>query len=222
MSSRRTPQARRRAAAGAVAVVGVSGLLAACAGSAEPAVPQYTVGGDGSQPPSLAPDQVLGARRAAGIADCPRTAAASRPVDGGLPALELECLGGDSTVNLASLPRGKPWVVNVWAQWCGPCEAEAPFLAQGAKDYAGRVDFLGINYDDRWPHKAIAFADRNRLTFPQVVDQDKTARVPLRIVAVPQTFFVDAQGRVVHRELEPFTSTAQFDALVSEHLGVEK
>ena len=145
----------------------------------------------------------------------------------GLPALELECLGGDSTVNLASLPRGKPWVVNVWAQWCvGGIQREL--------DRRGRrVEVLLVAVGRRIQHCSLVLVQpeegtevrprfRNRLTFPQVVDQDKTARVPLRIVAVPQTFFVDAQGRVVHRELEPFTSTAQFDALVSEHLGVEK
>lgn len=196
-------------------------VLAGCTPAADP-VPQITVGGEGSPPPSLAPDEVLDARRAAGIADCPRTDAAARAIEGGLPALALDCLGGDSTVNLAGLPKGKPWVVNVWAQWCGPCATEAPFIAQAAKDYRGRVNFLGLNYDDRYSHKAIAFAEQYAMDFPQVVDPKKTARVPARISAVPQTFFVDARGTVVHVEILPISSTEHFDDLVAEHLGVEK
>ena len=41
------------------------------------------------------------------------------------------CLGGGREVRLAGL-RGKPMMINVWAQWCGPCREEAPYLAEVA------------------------------------------------------------------------------------------
>ncbi|GAA1391908.1 TlpA disulfide reductase family protein [Luteococcus peritonei] len=205
------------------ALAAVLTLAAACTPAAEqPTVPQYTVGGDETQAPSLAPDEILPARTAAGIPACPRTASGAKAVAGGLPALELDCLGGDSTVNLAGLQRGTPWVVNLWAQWCQPCNDEAPLVAQAAKDYRGKINFLGIDYDDPFPHKAIAFADKYQLGFAQVVDPEQTTRVPARVRAVPQTYFVDAGGRIVHIEVKPLKSSEQFDALVAEHLGVQK
>jgi hypothetical protein len=52
------------------------------------------------------------AKRDAGIEDCPET----EDVDGELPELTLDCLGGGPSVDLSEL-RG-PAVVSVWAQWC--------------------------------------------------------------------------------------------------------
>ena len=57
------------------------------------------------------------AKQAAGVADC--APGDAKPVDGGLPAITLPCLGGGPDVDLSTL-RG-PLVVSLWAQSCGPC-----------------------------------------------------------------------------------------------------
>ena len=62
-------------------------------------------------PTSSAEVDLVAARRAAGIEDCPQPA--GEPIEDGLPELTLECLGGDITVSLGAL-RG-PTVVNLWA-----------------------------------------------------------------------------------------------------------
>ena len=41
-----------------------------------------------------------------------------------------------------------PVVVDVYADWCGPCRAIAPLLERLAEFYAGRVKFLKVNIDD--------------------------------------------------------------------------
>lgn len=159
------------------------------------------------------------ARVAAGIPDCPDADPAATPVTGGLPATTLSCLGGERTLNLAGL-RGRPTVVNLWAQWCPPCRQEAPYLREASASLGDRVLVLGVDYDDPRPDWAIEFASLVGWTHPHVVDPSRSVAGPLQVQGIPLTLFVDAQGRIVHRHAGPFTSTGQLEELVETYLGV--
>lgn len=39
-------------------------------------------------------------------------------------------------------------IVDLWADWCGPCRMLTPFIEKFAADLAGRVEFLKLNFDD--------------------------------------------------------------------------
>jgi cytochrome c biogenesis protein CcmG/thiol:disulfide interchange protein DsbE len=52
----------------------------------------------------------------------------------------------DVTARLADSAR--PVVLNVWASWCLPCRSEAPLLERAASEYAGTVDFIGLDVRD--------------------------------------------------------------------------
>jgi thioredoxin 1 len=41
-----------------------------------------------------------------------------------------------------------PVVVDVWAEWCGPCRLFAPVLEEVSKEYDNKVKFVKINADD--------------------------------------------------------------------------
>src|SRR5687767_2173764 len=83
--------------------------------------------------PSSAPSLDLAAqKKAAGIEDCPTSDDAVPVADSGLPDVTLGCLGGGREVRLAGL-RGQPMMINVWAQWCGPCREEAPYISEVAE-----------------------------------------------------------------------------------------
>lgn len=162
---------------------------------------------------------VLDQRRAAGIADCPASDAAVPARPDGLPELTLDCLGADSRVRLAGL-RGTPLVINVWAQWCGPCREEAPFLREAAAHAGDRVQFLGIDYVDPRPDLAVEFAEQAGWRYPQLVDPDKAIAADLRIIGPPQTILVTADGRVAYRHPGPVRSTAELNDLIRTHLEV--
>ena len=188
--------------------------LAACgaAPTPEPSLPVPTV-------PVVAPSELAAQKKAAGIEDCPRSDPDVAAVTSGLPDLVLGCLGGGRDVRLAGL-RGRPMMINVWAQWCGPCREEAPFISEVAATNESDLMIMGIDYEDPRPELAIEFAQLSAWTFPQLVDREKALSGPLQITGPPQTFFVRADGTIAYRHLGPFASADQIRAAARQHLGV--
>jgi thiol-disulfide isomerase/thioredoxin len=180
----------------------VAGLVLASCGSEQPAATTS----------ATSPTAVAGADK---LAPCPATPS-KPPVGDGMPDVSLPCLGGGPDIRLADL-RG-PLVVNVWAQWCGPCRDEAPYLAKLAK--SGKVRMLGIDYADPRPELAVSFATGEGLAYPHLVDQDKTIQSPLKVGGPPLTAFVNQDGVVVFIHRGVLTSQQQLDQLVKDKLGV--
>ncbi len=92
--------------------------------------------------------------------------------------------------------RGKPVVINIWASWCGPCIAEAPGLARMARDYRGRVQFLGVDVLDQ-RGAAQAFIRKYGWTYPSVFDPTGAIRNDLGFVGQPVTVVLDSAGKRV-------------------------
>ena len=151
------------------------------------------------------------------LAACPPTPS-KPPVTNGLPDLSLPCLGNGADIRLADL-RG-PLVLNVWAQWCGPCRDEAPYLASLQKRAAGKVQLLGIDYDDPRPELAVKFATDEGWGYPHLADPDKTTQQALKVGGPPLTAFIDKDGAVVFVHRGVLTSQRQLDDLVRDKLGV--
>ncbi len=184
-------------------------LLAGCAApSSDPA------------PPVRVAPELVAQREAAGIPDCPETAAEASATQGGLPDLLLGCLGSGRQVNLAAL-RGTPMVINVWAQWCAPCRVEAPHLKEFAARAGDRVQVLGIDYADPEPGLALDFATEAGWAYPHLTDPLKKVSGPLGFQGIPITLFVDADGRIAHRIVGGITSADQLVAEARTHLGVD-
>jgi cytochrome c biogenesis protein CcmG, thiol:disulfide interchange protein DsbE len=156
-------------------------------------------------------------KASADIADCPKVTTTDR-VDGGLPSLTLPCLGGGPDVDLAGL-RG-PLLLNFWAQYCAPCKQESPLLEKLSRVSHGTVQVIGVDFVDPRPGAALAFAKQYGLTYPQLADPEEAAKAPLRIQGLPYTFFVDADGRIVHTQTGPIRSAEELATLVHDHLGV--
>ncbi len=153
---------------------------------------------------------------AAKLAPCPEsTRLAASPA---LPDLTLACLGGGPAVNLARL-TGVPTVVNVWGSWCTPCRKELPALASVSKKAGAKVRFLGVDYEDD-PDSALDFLAVAGAHYPSVRDDDGALRSGIRIVGLPLTLFVRADGSVAYEWRAPITSEEQLRGLIREHLGV--
>ncbi|MEZ5922993.1 MAG: DsbE family thiol:disulfide interchange protein [Hyphomicrobiaceae bacterium] len=101
------------------------------------------------------------------------------------------------------LSKGQVSVLNVFASWCGPCHEEHPVLMQ----LAARTGFqlVGLSYKDD-PADARRFL--GKLGNPYVmVGQDAKGRVALDfgVYGVPETFVVDAKGRIAYKHVGPLT-----------------
>jgi cytochrome c biogenesis protein CcmG/thiol:disulfide interchange protein DsbE len=93
--------------------------------------------------------------------------------------------------------RGKVVVVNFWASWCYPaCYEEAPVLERNWRGYRERgVVVLGVDIQDK-REAAQKFVGDFGLTFPVAQDLKGTVSVDYGVYGVPETFFLDRQGRI--------------------------
>lgn len=114
-----------------------------------------------------------------------------------MPDLTITTLDG-SALELAGL-RGTPLVINFWASWCVPCRQEAPVLNAGAREYASRVQFVGVDIQDS---DAAARAYQAEVASPYPVGPaTKGSYLDWGVTKPPETFFVDRHGLVVSRIL---------------------
>ena len=124
-----------------------------------------------------------------------------------------------STVTLDGEPlaledlRGRPVVLNFWSTWCIPCKTEHPVLQAGAATYGPRgVVFLGVLYGDEVP-KARAFLKDNGEAYPTLDDPEGAMAVDYGVAGVPETFFIDPEGRIVRKVSGPLTSSVLTETL---------
>lgn len=100
--------------------------------------------------------------------------------------------------------RGKPVVVNIWASWCGPCITEAPDLAQAAREFQGRAQFVGVDVLDQLG-AARAFIRKYGWSFPSVFDPRGAIRNDLGFIGQPETIVLNGDGKRVYVQSGPIT-----------------
>ena len=111
------------------------------------------------------------------------------------PEFELPKLGGGGSTSLADY-RGQVVVLNFWASWCKPCRDESPLLERWHRRIRDRgATVLGVDILDV-TGRAQAFVDEFGLTYPMLKDKDGEGLDKFGVVAYPETFVIDRQGRI--------------------------
>jgi len=128
------------------------------------------------------------------------------------PTFTLRALGGGEPVSLAAL-RGRPVVINFWATWCVPCYEEHAVLVAAAREAGDSVQFLGVIYEDD-ADRVADFLSRQGSAYPSLMDDDGKTAMAYGIYGVPETFFVDAQGRIAAKYTGPLHREALAENLV--------
>ena len=126
-------------------------------------------------------------------------------------------------ISLADL-RGQVVVVNFWASWCVECYKEAELLEQAWQDYQGQgVMFVGVDHLDT-DTEGLAYMEKYGITYPSGPDVGDKISQDYAITGVPETFFIDKGGNIVHVQIGPISRAELYgllDKMVAQPPGQE-
>ncbi len=135
---------------------------------------------------------------------------------GSMRGISFEGFGTPKKIEGNSL-RGKPVVINYWASWCLFCIEEMPDFQDVYEDVSDRVEFLGVNIQDDLS-SARNLAKETGVRYPLASDPRGETYRRLRGFAMPTTWFVDEEGRIVERFSGPLTAE-QLRERIDKHFG---
>lgn len=109
-------------------------------------------------------------------------------------------------VNLQNQPvqlsqlKGKVIVMNFWATWCASCVKEMIFFQEIQDLYPDKVLVLAINQEEK-PEIVAEFIHDMGLTLEVLLDEQGEATRLYQVLALPNTYFIDAQGIVRYHHM---------------------
>lgn len=119
-------------------------------------------------------------------------------IDKPLPEINLPPILADKDGIKGGFGEGKPRLINVFASWCLPCIAEVKQLMK-LKEMGVEID--GIATADT-PDAMQAFLQEHGDPYARIGDdRNRSAQFSLGSAGVPETFVVDARGRVIKQHI---------------------
>jgi cytochrome c biogenesis protein CcmG/thiol:disulfide interchange protein DsbE len=136
------------------------------------------------------------------------------------PDFTLAKLSESGNLRLSDF-KGKPVILNFWASWCDPCNAEASFLQ---KTWATRLQkqgavLIGIDGQEK-ASAAQAFLQKYKIGYPNVQDTlDGSIGIRYGVAGFPTTIFIDRNGTVVAKSIAALDEKALEQELKKLHLS---
>ena len=127
-------------------------------------------------------------------------------IDKPAPPFKLEQLHEPKLAFAPEEMKGKVWMLNVWASWCVSCRVEHPVLVEMHRNNV--VPIVGLNYKDR-REDAVAWLQKFGNPY-QLSAWDIEGRVGIDygVYGAPETFVIDKQGVIRHKQIGPITPEA--------------
>jgi cytochrome c biogenesis protein CcmG/thiol:disulfide interchange protein DsbE len=158
--------------------------------------------------------RVLGARAEKAGGDAP---AISVPIlENAAELVEPPALA-PATVNIGEL-KGHAVLLDFWATWCGPCQAQAPIVNHVAVRYKSRgLVVVGIDTSDPdGLSLAGPWAKSHKITYPIAFDSGAAARA-YDVENLPTLVVISKAGKIVGRRMG-MTDGDEIERLVNQAL----
>ncbi len=124
-------------------------------------------------------------------------------IDKPAPKFQLNQLHEPDKIMSSEDNLGKVWMLNVWASWCVACRDEHPLLVQLAN--SGIIPIYGLNYKDE-RNTALQWLKRYGDPYAiSIVDTDGKVGINYGVYGVPETYVIDKQGIIRHKQIGPVT-----------------
>jgi len=127
-------------------------------------------------------------------------------IDKPAPAFRLEQLHEPKAAFAPEDMKGKVWMMNVWASWCVSCRVEHPLLVDLARRNV--VPIVGLNYKDKREDGIGWLAKFGNPYTLSAHDVEGRAGIDYGVYGVPETFVIDKQGVIRHKQIGPITPEA--------------
>ena len=115
------------------------------------------------------------------------------------PEFELPVLGDANRKFSSRQLAGHPWVLNVWGTWCQECRAEHQTLLAIARQ--NRVPLVGLSWRDEDEAAEQWLGELGNPYNVVAVDREGRTAIDFGVYGAPETFFIDASGRVQYRHV---------------------
>jgi thiol-disulfide isomerase/thioredoxin len=118
------------------------------------------------------------------------------------PAPQWELTNVEGKLVKLSDFHGKVVILDFWATWCVPCRVEIPHFIELQKQYGNKgLTIIGVSLDEQGPEVVKKFVKRLGVNYPIVIGNEKVVEAYGGIYAIPTTFVIDRQGRIVSRHI---------------------
>ena len=138
------------------------------------------------------------------------------------PAFHVNDLEG-KPVSLAEA-KGKIVLLNFWATWCGPCRAEIPDLVDLQKRYADKIEIIALATDEEDADEVRRFVLDSGINYRVAMTPDSVRREYGGIAALPTSFVIDSQGRIVQKHVglnDPTIYELEVKAMLGEPVNAK-
>jgi cytochrome c biogenesis protein CcmG/thiol:disulfide interchange protein DsbE len=102
--------------------------------------------------------------------------------------------------------KGQVWMLNVWASWCVACRVEHPLLVELGRSKI--VPLVGLDYKDKREDALKILAQQGDPYMLSAVDADGRVGIDYGVYGVPETFIIDKNGVIRHKQIGPVTPEA--------------